>query len=568
MALWPVLLLVAVPHPAAAASAPAAGCSEAAVPFPNATAHTGPLLFTGDAIPPDGMTMGRVQTPTGWGNESIYVDGHPEAISVHGDVRARVCVSASSAAAATGGSAVVRVSLPWRRRDYNATQKDVIIRHAVSGQEVQQKRFLPGHSRFMGEIAFQALAGAGEYHIYWLPHNTTCMVGYCGPSVATQYPLLLLTAGNDGRSTSTPAAAAEQEQEPLNALPQAQFLGMQPRRTFGNFTAMEQVTTASEKAAFGGSDSFLLIPADRMQPLRLTNTTAGDFPLGWLGVPAVGDQRGHDVGAVLGSDATIQPQSGEWFALQLGVWARNSSLEVQAVTMHGIANFSCLSLGGNDYSGAPFSKQWYLPAGRVSALWMGVQLPAATTSTTGTTLTGSLGLTLRQGAAASVFNISVPVSISVGAGGKPAVNSGDNEPEKMSRLRWLDSRIGISDRVPAPFMPIDTSNWAHNRTLAILGRTITIGLCGLPVSLSASLGQAPRSSFGRENVDIFSFPDVPDARDAGAPPLQWVWSVAGPRMTNLSQSEVGECEGINFTCQCDLTAKYISLHNDMWCCVQ
>lgn len=36
------------------------------------------------------------------------------------------------------------------------------------------------------------------------------------------------------------------------------------------------------------ADSFLLIPGDRMSPLRLTNFSNGDFPIGWLEVPAIG----------------------------------------------------------------------------------------------------------------------------------------------------------------------------------------------------------------------------------------------------------------------------------------
>ena len=375
-----------------------------------------------------------------------------------------------------------------------------------------QKRFLPGHSRYSGEIAFAAIAGAGEYQIYWLPHNTTCMMRYCGGSVATEYPLLV---------GSNPAATAEEET--LRSLPQAQYMGMQARRAFGNFSDMELVATPSEMAVAGGLDSFLLIPADRMRPLRLTNSTTGDFPIGWLGAPALGDHR-HDAQAVLGGDTVVQP--GEWVALQLGVWARNESLEVTAVTMHGdsqlIANFSCISLGGNDYSGVPFTKQWRLPAGRLSALWMGVHIPVAPVMPR--SLTGSLEVTLRQGDSSSVFNVSVPVALSVS--GAAILNSGDNQPEKLSRLRWLDSQIGVSDHVPKPFTAVDTSDWAHNRTLRILGRSISIGLCGLPQSVSASLGLAPRS-IGQE---IFSFADVGQA-------LRWVWLPAGPKLTNESHSE-------------------------------
>ena len=299
--------------------------------------------------------------------------------------------------------------------------------------------------------------------IYWLIHNTTCMMGYCGPSVKTAYPLM-------------------RQSEPLTAdtaiddtLPSAKFLGMQPRREFDNFTAMELVATPEETAAFGGGDSFLLIPEDRAKPLRLTNASNGDFPVGWLGSPAIGDRR-HDAAAVLGGVA----QPGEWFAMQLGVWARSAPVEVMSLEMSGdetlVQNFSCISLGGHDYTGAQFSKPWGLPAGRTSALWMGVQLPL-----TATTLQGHLTVVLRHNE--TIINATVPVKIEVS--GAAAVNAGDNEPSKLTRLRWLDSRIGINDRVPAPFTPVDTSAWKQNRTLRILGRSLTIGASGLPQDITA-----------------------------------------------------------------------------------
>lgn len=91
-----------------AASQPSvtAECDQATVPFPpTAGAATSIPSFTGDALPPDLMSNG-----------SFYAHGHPETLISHGDVRARLCVSHPTAAA-------VIAQIPWRRRDYNATQK-------------------------------------------------------------------------------------------------------------------------------------------------------------------------------------------------------------------------------------------------------------------------------------------------------------------------------------------------------------------------------------------------------------------------------------------------------------
>jgi len=205
-----------------------AGCTAATTPFPPTVGEvTGPFNFTGDALPPDLMA-----------NAKFYANGHPEALISHGDVRARVCVTSA-------GASAVSVQLPWRRRDLNASQKDVIIRHAATGREVTNKRTLPGHSRFTGSIAFEPSAGPGEYHVYWLVHNCTCLMGYCGPSVKTVFPLM----------RGAPSAEAElwwEQQQSRVTLPTAQYLGTQPRTEFTNFTAMELVATADEAQRAAG----------------------------------------------------------------------------------------------------------------------------------------------------------------------------------------------------------------------------------------------------------------------------------------------------------------------------
>jgi hypothetical protein len=57
------------------------------------------------------------------------------------------------------------------------------------------------------------------------------------------------------------------------------------------------------------------------------------------------DKR-HDPAAVLSGDA----RPGEWYALQLGVWALSTTVEVLGVSVSGdpelSSNFSCMSLGG------------------------------------------------------------------------------------------------------------------------------------------------------------------------------------------------------------------------------
>ena len=495
-----LLLLLLSMLPAVAASAASASsaaeaathgqqllaCDAGSTPFPpTAGAATGPFPFTGSAIPPDLMQNGK-----------YYSGGHPETLISHGDVRARVCVRV-----ADGTAAAVRVELPWRRRDYNASQKEFIVRHATSGKEVTHKGTLANHSRLLGSIVFAPESGAGEYHIYFMPNNCTCMMGYCGPSVKTVYPLM--------RGAPPPEVerwVAQHTAPGTGALATAEFVAMQPRTAFDNFTVMELVATPAEVAHAAGAAEFLLVPGDRMQPLRLTNSSNGDFPIGWLDAALAA----RTAPPVLSGRA----QPGEWYALQVGVWAIAVPVEVLSVAVTGDAelstNFSCVSLGGNDYDGQAFTKQWYLPAGRLSALWMGVHVPPTTAKTQ---LEGTVVVSLRAGT--KVQDVSIPLSLAVS--GPAIVNSGDDEPAKLSRLRWLDSRIGISDSVPSPYTPVETTSWHVNNTLTVLGRAITIGPSGLPSRVAASrvIGS-----------DIFTI--------GGG----WKFSGVGPTLCNQSQSSV------------------------------
>ena len=55
---------------------------------------------------------------------------------------------------------------------------------------------------------------------------------------------------------------------------------------------------------------------------------------------------------------------------------------------------------------------------------------------------------------------------------------GDNDPRRMTRLRWLDSDLGFDNNVVSSFTNVER----RNNILEILGREIAIGNTGLPAS--------------------------------------------------------------------------------------
>jgi hypothetical protein len=67
-------------------------------------------------------------------------------------------------------------------------------------------------------------------------------------------------------------------------------------------------------------------------------------------------------------------------------------------------------------------------------------------------------------------SISLPVSIQLTVAGEALTDHGDSVAKNLSRLRWLDSTVGMKPTVTAPFVPVRTTR----RTVKVLGREMTI----------------------------------------------------------------------------------------------
>jgi hypothetical protein len=102
--------------------------------------------------------------------------------------------------------------------------------------------------------------------------------------------------------------------------------------------------------------------------------------------------------------------------------------------------FNCFNTGGMDQHGVQFSKQFSVYGrGAVGSMWVGIQLP--TDMQTGIWETTML----LHAASAPTKRLMLTLNVTGELGA--AHNSGDDDVYKMSRLRWLDSTIGIDDNV-------------------------------------------------------------------------------------------------------------------------
>ncbi len=396
-----------------------------------------------------------------------------------------------------GDAGAVTVHIPWRRRDLDPDRKETIIVDGRTGARVANVARLE-ITRASGDFAFEPVSGAGEYYAYYLPYIMEGRSNY--PTVT--YPEPAATASADWlrrhqlTSEELPGGA-------WRNLPRATVVEIQSVDAFNGFFPMEVIATEDEVAALEQSNpqaSYLLFPEDRSNPIRMTT----DLPFRWI---------------ESGPGAAIQGAAdrGEFYAFQIGLYAvrrpiRNLSVtftDLRATSGRGViagSAFSSFNTGGVDSFGDEFAKTVSVEQGKVQALWFGVQVPE---SAAPGTYAGEVTIA-PEGEAPTTL----PVSLNVSSVVIPA--SGDDEPWRHSRLRWLNSGIAMDDELVTPFTPVEVDG---NR-VSVLGRRVTVGRNGFPAAIESffsyemtHLDDAPRR--------VVSAPVRLVVEDAGGNTLSW-----------------------------------------------
>ncbi len=406
--------------------------------------------------------------------------------SVLGNHRAVVLVAAPADA--------VRVRIPWRRRDAAPEKKAVLVRVALSGAKVDNVVPL-AVTREFGEFVFQPSAGAGEYDFYYMPYRLGASRNY------PQARYLEPERTADDAWLRRLGPLNEAGPEATAGLPEARFVGLQAVDDFDAFPPMELIATAAESEALlqkHPGEAFLLFPEDRRLSIRM----ADDLPVRWAEGPK----------ASLAGEADL----GEFFAYQIGVWACGRALEDAAVKFSDLRGeagrlipasaLRCINAGGTDWNGDPLRKTIAVAKGKIQALWCGVQVPddcAPGVYSGETTVTA-------KGAASKSVRLDLTVRAAVRADG------GDGEPERMSRLRWLDSTLAMDDEVVRPFTPLTV----NDRTIGCLGRTVTLGGDGLPAGIT-SFFASDVTRFTEKGKDVLAGPMALVVEDGAGKVLPW-----------------------------------------------
>ena len=365
-----------------------------------------------------------------------------------GNHRARVRVTAAGEA--------VRVHLPWRRRDTEPEKKRVIV---TTASGVRARNVAVGDlTREAGDIAFEPIDGPGEYFVYYMPYEGSVRSNY--PRITYQKPDSSADRRWVERYGLARGGAGWQD------VPSVEVMAFEAVDSMSRMDPMELIATAAETGALRAAHArraFLAFPEDRSRSIRMTD----DLPQRWI--------SGGPDGAITG-----EAQRGEFYTFQVGVWALGAldSLDLAFSSLRGptgavipASALRSFTTRGVDWQGRPFTRRVQVAPGKVQALWAGVMVP---TQATAGAYEGTV--TVR---AAGAPPLVLPLRLTVLP--TTIANHGDDEPARLTRLRWLDSRARLDASVVPPY----TSVKVRGTRLDVLGRSVQLAPSGLPSQVTS-----------------------------------------------------------------------------------
>ncbi len=386
-------------------------------------------------------------------------------------------------------SDAVWVYIPWRRPDPHPEEKDVRVFDAQTGKQVKNVIRVKITQEF-GELIFQPTSGAGIYEVYYLPFETP-KHPIPGGWWKAWYFKPEETADQEWRKQNglTEDALASGE---WRKLPQAKVISIQARTDFDRFDPMEVIATREEVAqllAKFPKRTYLVFPEDRSFPIRMFD----HLPYRWIQFVVRHETKWSAVKdatslSLRGSLRTVptgpsdkfvgQAQPNEFFVFQLGIFAARKpivDLQLEFSDLKGegrrripASAFRCFNLSGIDWLGRPMRKNFSVAVGKVRPLWIGLQIPKdAKGKYVGEIKVKPKGLE------------ETTVKLELTVEGEPIEDFGDGDNWRLSRLRWLDSTLGLEDEVVPPFTPLKVKG----ETVECLGRKVRFGKLGLPESI-------------------------------------------------------------------------------------
>ena len=416
----------------------------------------------------------------------------------------------------------VYIRLPWRRRDSNPEGKRVIVVDAFTNKEITNV-YCPEINREFGDIIFQPETVPGKYFVYYIPYELTNH----NYNPSTKY-LSPVDMADKNWKASLPHKNSDK-------LKKARLFRFEARDKFYSVFPMEVIATKQETGKLivsSGSKGYLLFPEYREYPIVMKD----DLPVRWIKKGAFGK-------------FSAQAQPGEYFVFQVGLFALK---DIDKIDLNFKGDniddkfFTCFNLGGSDWLGREFEKDVPVKANQVQALWFGIQIPQDANGTlTGTITIQPLGMKESD------------VELEINVTGDTLENGGVDDIHKLSRLKWLNSKIGLDDEVFGIYTPVTFSG----DEVGILGRKIKLDKSGLPARITSSFDDMPATINGPVR-ELLSSPITMVVEEKGSEVLfdygnHKILSRATGSITTLTE---GTSRNLEIECQskieCDGYANY------------
>ena len=349
---------------------------------------------------------------------------------------------------------VACAELPWRRADLYVEKAAIVVVAAGSGERVQHV-WKGECSQEKGVVWFQPIEGEDTYYIYYLPFPERLQYGddryVPGQICYTLYE-------------EAPAKAWKQELGDMKPT-DCQVIRFESRDEFQFLTQMGSIATEEEENAILGDhpENPIVFTEDRAFPISLTH----HLPVRW----ARKEARLAFEGEALRN---------EYYCWQIGVWAAREAINNLHVTFSDLKqeggssvisrdSLTCFNQEGTGWDGSELHFQINVPKNDVQTLWCGVQIPKDCPSGTykGVAILSADGVKEQR------------VILSFRVHDEVIADKGDNDLWRMSRLRWLNSRIGDDDKVVAPYQPMKLSG----NKIKTTEKTVKLASSGFPSSI-------------------------------------------------------------------------------------
>ena len=345
--------------------------------------------------------------------------------------------------------------LQWRRTDPQPEIKKVFVVAAATGKAVAHA-VAHDVTAEAGIVEFEPSAGAGDYYIYYLPYRERT-----GSHEGRGQPWW-----NDYFKADYSADAAWRTALGKVQATPCEVVRYESRTDFEAWTPMGLAATAAETKALRlrHPENPVVFTEDRTFPVH---------PAAWLPAKwAASDPQPAFAGTAL---------KDEYYVWQIALWTPGGALEKVKLAFSDLVSatgerlaatrLTCFNTEGVNWDGSPLAPNLKIPAGRVQPLWCGLDVPANAVPGTyrGTATLTAQGLAPRT------------VALTITVANETVRDRGDSDLWRLSRLRWLNSRIGESDEPVKPYAALGL----NGRTITATGKTVTLGGNGLPVAMTA-----------------------------------------------------------------------------------